>query len=207
MISDLEIARLCSAIYTDTSVFDYIDDGSKTGIFFGIKKLPDNDVIILRGSVDKEDWLRDFEAVPVFEYGLGYVHEGFNLNLANAHQEINGLVRPHPIIGGHSLGAGRAALLAGRMAIYNNSPSHVVLLGCPRAGCQALITATQGVPINSYKNRLDPVTDVPPSLPTFPCVDIRDFIRVDGMVDYRLGFPWDDHHYDNYLAGMEKING
>lgn len=206
MISDLEIARLCSAIYTDHSVFDYIDDGSKTGIFFGIKKYDTFDSVTFRGSTDIPDWERDFEAETVFQYDLGYVHAGFNKYLDSVHQELDDLIRPHCVLNGHSKGAGHASILAGRMAVRHNPPLHVALFGCPRPGCEALVSATKDLSINSYRNRQDPITAVPKTFPDFPYTDLRPFIPLDGAGDTTFNLFMTDHHILNYVNGMEKLN-
>jgi len=205
--TDLELARFCSAIYTNALSFDFVDEGTETGIFFAVKKLPDVDVVVFRGSTDAEDWWRDLDVQMVFEYGLGNVHAGFDKNIGMVYNLLNDKLRPHPIITGHSLGAARAAIYSGFLTHYNNSPSAVALFGCPRAGAQALASATKDIPISSYRNRQDPVTDTPLTLPNFPYVQIRELKPLDGMVENEYNDLFKDHHIDCYVNGMEKLSG
>jgi acyl-CoA synthetase (AMP-forming)/AMP-acid ligase II len=166
--SDLDLARLCAASYSDASAFDYVDNGAQTGVWVAVKKLPDVDVIVFRGSDDVEDWLRDFDAAMI-STPLGLVHAGFYKNMDAVILDV----RPCPVITGHSLGAARAAIYA---AMQQHTPAHLALFGCPRPGAEALAQMLEVDSISSYKNRSDPVTDVPMTLPDFPYVHVRDFI-------------------------------
>lgn len=200
--SDLDLARLCADTYSAAPGFDYIDAGAETGVWVAVKKLPDVDVIVFRGSDCLEDWLRDFDAAMVYEKGLGLVHAGFSENLDLAHSNIKAMVRPNPVITGHSLGAARAAIYS---AMRTDPPVKVALFGCPRPGAQELTDRLKGIPITSYKNRADPVTGVPmPVIPLLPYVHVRDFTHVDGMVSSGFSDFLKDHHIGCYMKGLEK---
>lgn len=203
--SDLDLARLCAASELNPTGFDFIDDGTETGVWVGIKRIGDTDVIVFRGSITPEDWWRDAHTEMISIPGLGLVHSGFIKNLDIVHSKLDAITRPNPIITGHSLGAARAALYAGMLVNYYDDPKEVVLFGCPRPGAQTLTNLLKNVPIISYRNRLDPVTDVPlPLPPEFPYEHVRQLTGVDGMVDYSIGPPWDDHHIANYCKGLEN---
>ena len=204
--SDLDLARLCAASELNPTGFDFIDDGAETGVWVGIKHLPDTDVIVFRGSISIEDWWRDAHAEMISLPHIGLVHSGFAENMVATYQKINGMTKKSRIITGHSLGAARACIYSGLLTQYfGGDPAKIVIFGCPRPGAQGLVDALADVPITSYKNRHDPVTDVPlPAPPEFPYVHVRPQIAVDGMVDFSLGAPWDDHHIVNYCKGLEN---
>lgn len=202
--TDLYMARLCAALYTNPSYFDFVDDGSQTGICYAIKYGDDFDDYIFRGSDDPEDWKRDFQAEMISIPGIGLVHSGGVKNLT--------LLKPRKKcrIGGHSLGALRGSLEAGMMTAAGNPPVSVHLYGCPRPGAQELVDILKDVPILSYRNHdeflADPVTDVPVPFLGWQYEHVRKFIDVECIVDRSLGPPWCIHHWDNYIAALEKLN-
>lgn len=203
--SDLEIARLCQSIEDNPQGFDFLDDGSRTGIFYGVKRYPDIDLIVFRGSITTEDWMLDTQAEMISLPAVGLVHAGFSRNLTQIPQLS--CLRPS-IVAGHSLGAARAAIFSGMQLI---KPIKIVLFGCPRPGAQQLADTLKGVPIWSYKNREDPITDLPFPLPDLPYVHVREFIHVDGfdepeflkLLPAAMPLPA-DHHLFNYIEGMQK---
>lgn len=175
-IRDRDIARLCSAIYDhpvdDSVTWDHLDTGATDGICWGVKRIGDVDVIVFRGSVTIEDWLRDIcgFADPFRHDHLGPVHPGFLLGLEQVWAEAKARLGPRVIVGGHSLGAGRAAILAGMMVLDMWSPVAIVTFGEPKPGFQKLADLVGGcVPGRVYCNgageQHDLVTDVPFSLP------------------------------------------
>ncbi len=208
--TDLELARLCAASenpsQNPSAGFDFIDTGAETGVWVAIKKLPDVDVIVFRGSETTEDWLRDLEASMTPDGALGMVHEGFSKNLDAVHALLDQHTRPNPVITGHSLGAARACIYTGMLVNYFDDPAKVAIFGCPRPGSQSLADFIAHIPLKSYKNRHDPVTDVPfPLPPRLLYAHVAPFVHVDGLVDLSLPEPLVDHHIANYVAGLEKI--
>ena len=203
--SDHDLARLCAASELNPIGFDYIDDGAETGVWFGIVRRPDNDIVCFRGSITVDDWMRDFYAEMVSLPTVGLVHAGFAENMQLVAAKIKTLIKPNPIITGHSLGAARAAIYGGMLtADVHEDPVHIVLFGCPRPGGQQLVNCLQNIIVASYKNRHDPVTDVPLPLPDLDYTQVRDFTHIDGMVDTSLPPPFDDHHIVNYVKGIEN---
>lgn len=200
--SDLDLACLCASSESSAPAgFDFIDDGAETGIWVGIRSLPDVDVVVFRGSITPEDWWRDAHAEMIALPHVGLVHAGFAENIIDVKAKLTQKVRKNYVVTGHSLGAARAAIFS---ALQIFSPLSITLFGCPRPGSDDLRVALENIKINSYKNRQDPITDVPLSLPDLPYVHVRSFIAIDGMVDTTLGVPWDDHHISNYVKGLEN---
>jgi hypothetical protein len=203
--SDLDLARLCLASETNAVGFDFIDNGAESGVWFGIKKCPDFDIVCFRGSITVQDWMLDGQTEMISCPGIGQVHSGFSRNMLFIKARLSTLVRPNPVVTGHSLGAARAAIYAGLLAQRPyEEPVKVALFGCPRPGAQALVDVCEHLSITSYKNRHDPVTDVPLSFPEFPYVPVRPYIYIDGMIDTSLPPPFDDHHIQNYCKGIEN---
>lgn len=204
--TDLDLARLCASSESSSpSGFDVILDGVDTGIWVAVSHRPDVDIVTFRGSITIEDWWRDGHAEMISCLGLGQLHSGFSKNMGVVLSQLSIHIGDAPIVTGHSLGAARAAIYAGMLSGFNR-PRKVTLFGCPRPGGEGLVAALKDIPVFSYKNRLDPVTDVPlPVPPEFPYVHVRDFIHVDGLVDLSLGPPWYDHHISGYVAALETM--
>lgn len=206
MISDLDLARACADIYSDNPSLDFIDNGLKsgTGVFVGIKKLPDVDVIVFRGSDDIPDWFRDFEA-PMISTDLGNVHEGFYEGLQAVHAILDEHTRPNPVITGHSLGAAHAAIYGAMLVHYFDDPTKIALFGCPRPGAQQLADILIGVPITSYRNRHDPVTEVPvPFPPRLLYTHVCPLIPCAGQVYKPIEDPFRDHDINSYLNALSQ---
>jgi hypothetical protein len=200
-ISDLDLARLCMSSETDAAGFDFFTDGADTGISYGIVKGDLIDIVCFRGSITFQDWWNDAHAEMINAAPLGLVHAGFYKNMPAVIARIKPNIRPNAVITGHSLGAARAAYAAAMIG----SVSQVTLFGCPRPGAAALVEALKDIPVNSYRNRRDPVTELPlPLYPDMPYEHVRPFLQIDGMTDYTLGPPWDDHHIINYMKGIQN---
>jgi len=79
MPSDAAIVALCAEIYRPTAVagaFDYYDAGMDDGICWAVKRHDGFDVVVFRGSVTRQDWLRDIQVVAM-PSRIGHVHSGF----------------------------------------------------------------------------------------------------------------------------------
>ena len=201
MLSDLACAGLCYHTYFTPGAFDQIIDSN--GVYAGIKQYDDCTAIAFRGSTTITDWHRDFEAEMVDDPQLGKVEAGFLQGLREA--LIFTAFNKTPIVAtGHSLGAARALLFAGDMSVSHLAiPLRVVTFGSPRPGAQKLKDILKNVPICSYKNGDDPVTDVPFNLPDFPYIHPRDLIPV--KVETTSPDPWlllKNHHIQNYIAAL-----
>lgn len=206
MLHDLDIVRLCSAIYDpDYKEWDelWIGDGPD-GIYAGLK----DNALIFRGSVTKDDWLRDLLAYPNYledHPQLGRIHAGFYEGMDVFFDKASSFLREGAVIGGHSLGAARAWLFAGRCVAAGYRPSRISVYGSPRPGCAELRELLASIPMMSYKNRFDPVTNVPIWLPNFPVVDMCDFSMLNVSPALNDIEVFADHHIGLYVNGIEGI--
>lgn len=167
--TDADLAALCAAIYgTSTVAWDHFDPGEDDGVCWSLKRLQACDVIVLRGSSTFQDWIIDFRAAPIFTR-IGHVHDGFHTGMEHAWADIRVLLKQPAIITGHSLGAGRAAILTGMMIKDGLPPISRVVFGEPKPGFQDLAHLVAAVPGRSYRNgdgtHHDLVCDVPFTFP------------------------------------------
>lgn len=217
MISDLRAAEFCAALYGMPTArpveFDKIDDGDGDGVVWAIAREDDVDTVVLRGSVTPEDWLRDSFATPYRDPTLGPVHHGFYLGMRNVWSDVVGLLRPDArlVVTGHSLGAARAAILAG-VALGNGTPVAArIVFGEPKPGFRPLADFCRCVPTRSYRNGVgvnhDLVTDLPLTIPRFGLHYERQVAVT--VVDQEpdpgdLSGLFVYHHFHLYLAAMMK---
>lgn len=176
MITDKQIADLNVGVYAYTGdapvQWDHFEPGSGSGgICWGLKRFDDTDVVVLRGSTTFQDWLRDFSTVanPFSHNKLGPVHPGFLVGLPETWATLKSLVQPKWICSGHSLGAGRAAILTAIATLDGHAPISRVVFGEPKPAFVELAKLIEGTPGRSYRNgddtHHDLVTDVPFSFP------------------------------------------
>src|ERR1035437_1552712 len=103
MISPILMAQMCADAYADAPVgFDHVWEWSGTHAVH--KKIDDTDVVIFRGSLDAQDWMRDTEAVPFWDYRLGFVHPGFMCGMNDAVAAVAVALGPRIAVAGHRLG-------------------------------------------------------------------------------------------------------
>lgn len=220
MITDHRAAELCVALYglplplSAPVAFDVVDMGDDDGICWALAREADTDVIVLRGSMTGGDWLRDTMAAPYPDRDLGRVHHGFYLGLQNAWDDMKMVLRPGaPVaITGHSLGAARTAILAGKMINDGRVPAARIVFGEPKPGFAQLADFIKGVPCRSYRNgsgdNHDIVTDLPLTIPAFHLNYVHptpltfldcapDPNDQSGMFVY--------HHMALYLAGVSAL--
>jgi hypothetical protein len=178
MIRDADVAALCRGIYAypgDVPIsWDHYDDGTGDGICWGVKRLDSIvDVVVFRGSRTLRDWILDFDTVadPFSHDAIGPVHPGFLLGIEQVVKEFTPMFAGacEVVITGHSLGAGRAAIMAGLMLETGWTPAAVVTFGQPKPGFAKLATIISRAPARWYcngdANGHDLVTDVPLSFP------------------------------------------
>lgn len=210
-LSDFDLATLSWSCYNDTAAFDRIVD--LNGDWTGIKHYPSNEhVIAFRGSTTIQDWYRDFQGLMIQDPDLGGVETGFMRGirdvLAHVGDEVEGPL-PQLYVTGHSLGAARALLFAGLLVTQGHSRclKRVSVFGSPRAGGRKLVELLDPIDVHIYKNRFDPVCDVPLEIPLLePYRHVRPLIAVDeppSELD-----PWGivaDHHSELYVAAMKRM--
>lgn len=220
MITDAEIAALCVGIYAYPGqlavAWDHFDAGQiGDNICWGVKRVDGTAVVVLRGSVTRLDWLRDFQSIadPFHHDDIGPVHPGFLSGMRGVERELGGLVaRTEPlIIAGHSLGAGRAAILTGLLVIDGWKPTARVVFGEPKPGFAQLASIIANVPGRSYRNgddtHHDLVTDVPFSFPPEQFVHPTPVIPVCARPEppdfaSRGMFAW--HHMPLYHQALQE---
>ncbi len=219
--SDAKIAALVNGIYGYAGftpiAFDHLEqpDGDD-GICWGLKRVDDVNVIVLRGSTTPEDWMRDFEAIanPYTHLALGPVHPGFLAGMEQAWTAMRPLIGAKVVVSGHSLGAARSAILTGLMLRDGFAPLARVVFGEPRPGFPQLAQRIAQVPARSYCNgngRLfDIVTEVPiaigPENYVHPCplTYVCEPPGPEWTQQWGI-FAW--HAMPLYLAALEKLEG
>lgn len=239
--SDAAIAALCNGIYDYPGyapvVWDHLElPEQDNGICWGVKQFGGVDVIVLRGSTTQQDWIRDFAALadpftgaesaflkvlafkisgaPSDHAFLGPVHPGFLAGMEDAWAAMKPLIGSRVIVSGHSLGAGRAAILTGLMVHDGRPPLARVVFGEPRPGFPPLAKLISSVTARSYRNGngvlYDLVTDVPmpigPEDYVHPC-PLTDVCEEPGpkWTEQWGVFAW--HAMPLYLRAAEKREG
>jgi hypothetical protein len=212
--TDALIASYCNAIYSPTAVigdWDRFDAGLDDGVCLAVKKLPGFDLVVFRGSITAQDWIADFNALPI-PSRIGHVHAGFFAGMEQAWAELRPLLMQPVIVSGHSLGAARAAVLCALMVKDGAAPAARVVFGEPKPGLIDLATLIKDVPARSYRNgdtlHHDLVTDVPFSLPPFEYVHPTPIVPVcaepTGDLFQRYGaFAY--HHMPLYQAALAAL--
>lgn len=216
MITDQQAAGLCMGLYAyrDQPVVEWahFDAGLDDGVCWALSTADDVDVIVLRGSETTPDWVHDFEtwADELVGYpSLGQVHHGFSVGLPKMWEEAKTMIGPKVIVTGHSLGAGRACILAGMMAQDERPPLRRICFGEPRSGYRPLAHALATIAAGSYRNfgtgGHDVVTGVPFSIPGFPFEHpsaLKDVCAPPdvGLVQSWKIFAW--HHMSLYAQAL-----
>ena len=210
-LTDYDLASLTNALYRPPWPVGYWTHlWSDEACFCAHKVVGDTDIVVFRGSDDILDWADDLDAIPYDDPNLGTVHCGFWKPLQAMVSQIDAvLTQPKTIVLGHSLGAARACLYGAHRTVLGKAPAAIVVFGCPRPGYQRLADILAPVPIRSYKNLSDPVTDVPAYLePDLLYVEPRAFIPVSAAPS-----PLDmwevlhDHHLALYCSALAKLCG
>jgi len=166
--ADAEIAALCGQIYKTTSGFTYLDEGADDGVCWALHRTDDVDVIVFRGSVTLQDWVRDLVAVAI-PTSIGRIHAGFWFGMEKTCSEVRSLTAGRQVIvAGHSLGAAHASILTGLLVESRIRPLARVVFGEPKPGFRDAAEIIRSVPGRSYRNGYklhhDLVTDLPFSL-------------------------------------------
>lgn len=205
----LDIVRLCGQIYQhDAAVsgFDYFDAGMDDGIAWAIRRLDYFDVVILRGSVTLQDWIRDARALAI-PTRIGHVHDGFYAGMEHMWADCRAKLRQPTIVGGHSLGAARAAVLTGLMKADGAEPAARIVFGEPKPGLIDFAQLLADIPGKSYRNgdnlHHDLITDLPFSFPPEQYTRATPIIPVcaEPPANDRDGvFGW--HHVQLYEAAI-----
>ncbi len=211
MPSDSLIASLCASIYDPLAIvgqWDYFDAGLDDGCVWAIRKLPGFDVVVFRGSITPQDWIRDFRALAR-PSPIGHVHIGFYAGMESVWAQAKPLLNQPTIVTGHSLGAARACILTGLMVRDGMPPVRRVTFGEPKPGLMDFAKLIADVPAACYRNgnseHHDLVADVPLSFPPLQYVHPTPIIAVlaepTGDIFDRLG-AFGYHHMPLYEAAV-----
>lgn len=205
MITDRDVAALCNGIYAypgDAPIaWDHYDDGADDGVVWALKKVEGVWILVFRGSVTIPDWLRDVEAIAVWNADLrAHVHPGFNANVKKALQEAFAIIGQDPWIAtGHSLGAARADNATAYGIVLGHAPLACIVFGEPKPGFADFAALVNRVPRRSYQNRDDKGHDIVPDVPvTFlvePYVHPSEPIAVSAPPPDYDGFDEAEYHH------------
>jgi hypothetical protein len=184
-MTDKDLAQLQLGVYGQVAVaWDYFHTGrGGDDVVYGAKVIDGVTVIALRGSVTIRDWILDlFAFAPPVSHGrLGPVHPGFLCGMEAAWASVKEHTLAPRVFIGHSLGAGRVAVLTALAALDGQAPVARVVWGEPKSGFAPLAGIIAGVPARSYRNgdgrHHDLVTDVPISFPP------EDYLRSGHLID------------------------
>lgn len=176
MITDRDIAALCAGIYAYPGAapvaWDHFDDGARSGVCWGLKKIDGVWCLIFRGSVTGRDWWLDAEIIAIFNALFkAHIHPGFHAGIDAVWVIIKAIIgNDRWIAAGHSLGAGRAANVTALGILDGHPPLARIVFGEPKPGWQDFADLYGHAPGRSYRNVLaspgighDPVTDEPRS--------------------------------------------
>lgn len=218
MLSDLDIVNLCADIYNDPqpSYWSYFETGTADdSICYGIRRVDGIDYVIFRGSLSIIDWVRDGDwwSKPTTDPRLGEVWPGFVAGMSDAWNEIQRHIGAKVVVGGHSLGAARASVLAGYMLVDGCKPLARVCFGEPNTGLPKFCSFVSQLPGRTYRNfgdaGHDHVTDVPYNVPRVfpygkPATKINVTAVPSGPIIDELGFfSW--HHIQLYAQGVKNL--
>jgi hypothetical protein len=179
------------------------------GIVLGHNVVGDCDVISLRGSLTREDFLDDANAIPKWHPQLGYCHSGFLEGMDDVYTQVRKVVNKKVIFTGHSLGGARARILAAMFAA-NPSPCAgtslgLCVFGSPKPAFINLrrIIEKSGMQHASFRNRNDIVATVPFILPMWEHTE--DWTPCDAAPASDNFEPLRDHSSDLYIAAVKKL--
>ena len=166
------------------------------------------DCIIPRGSEDPIDWIRDaLAAVELFDPVLGWVPGGFIIGVNDAIAEMAVVVDPKNVaLIGHSLGAAHASEMGARLAAAGTPALQVLCYGCPRPGGAQMsgILTKSSSRLEYFRNENDPVTHVPPPIPTVS-QHVLEPTQIHGGADPSDKTMFREHHIGRYQLGLAAV--
>lgn len=200
---DLELAQASADIYEPRAKWDrfWIDEG----IYVALRRIDGLDIVCFRGSITDEDWKDNLNFWPTRHPEIGYCHSGFLEGMEMVYGNLRPALRDCVAVTGHSLGAARALIFAGLLTVRGLKPARVTTFGTPRPGFARLsqVLIDGGYPIRCFKNRRDPITDVPylGGLYTRPVP--QTMLNV-AAYPPEVGV-FSDHHMPLYLEGVKRL--
>lgn len=192
-----------------------IYDPIRPGVFTNVIRIGDwivgtgiaNDghpVFAVAGTERPEDFAADADFVPTRAGELGMVHAGFYRDALQVFAQLQPLMKGEFSISGHSLGASRAAILAGLCAINDIPVAGLFMFEPARPGYDELSTLVRGyIPsIIATRNARDFVPDLAPSFP-FPYQHITDLTNLNHPSTSED--PVEDHLLGAVVPGVLKM--
>jgi hypothetical protein len=192
-----------------------IYDPIKPGVFTNVIRTGDwivgsgvaNDghlVFAVAGTERPEDFVADADFMPTNGGKLGMVHAGFYRDALQVFAQLQPLMKGEFSITGHSLGASRAAILAGLCAINDIPVASLFMFEPAKPGFDELSILVRGyVPsIIATRNARDFVPDLAPSFP-FPYQQITDLTNLNNPSI--SGDRLKDHLLDVVVPGVLKM--
>lgn len=159
MITDRDLALAAQAAYFGTPTWQ------TERVHAYLTRRDGAAILAFRGTNDFEDLVRDFDALPVTHPDLGPVHPGFLGDVLDIYGLIAAELTPEDelYMGSHSKGALEQLYFGG---LYIEATGRRIArcsgYGTPRGG--KLNGIWNGTPGHDYRNRLDPVPELPPWL-------------------------------------------
>lgn len=205
-MTDLDAAIAAADCYLPAPPFDrwWTDDD----IHVGLRQEGTEHIVAFRGSVDREDWERDFRGWPTLDGDLGYVHAGFRAGMDGVANRVQGSLGGRWHCVGHSLGAARACIFGALLACVGKPPASLITFGTPRPGFAKLSALLRSniATIRHYRNGPDPVAIVPRSFAWWPyqkpVPDTEIAVPPTGQDPVDV-FAW--HSMSLYLEGIKRI--
>ena len=161
-------------------------------------------VIAIEGSRTLQDFIADADAWPVNAGQLGMVHAGFYREAPAVFAALRPYLVGRIAITGHSLGAGRAPILAALCANAGIAVAQLFMFEPPRPGYQQLADVVKAhVPmIFATRNARDFVPDLPSAFP-FPYRHIVELNDLNHRAD--SADPVADHMLSAIIPAVLKM--
>jgi hypothetical protein len=201
----LALAQQCAQIYA--SAAGWLHYWETDDVVVGHAQVDGTDVLVLRGSVTAEDWLRDAEALPAWHPQLGFCHGGFLRGMDDVFAEVRAVVGSKVAITGHSLGGARARILAGLFACNGLPLETLCVFGSPKPAFANLarVIEKSGTSHISYRNRNDVVPLAPITVaPVFDFVHTENWIALNAAPAQTNFEPLRDHSIELYVQGCQR---
>ena len=202
MIAAALLAGLCADLYDDTKASAWVHSWETDNVHIAHAQAEGADILVFRGSVEVQDWIRNANAFPEWHPNLGFVHAGFAAGLDEVMPEVQAAVGDRVVITGHSLGGARARILAALRVIEGWPVEQVTVFGSPRPGFANIARVIQksGMSHSSYRNRNDPVPLVPGVLPFWEHTEA--WTPIDARPADTDFAPLRDHDIGLYVSGL-----
>ena len=199
-MSPLELAQLCSDIYSITENFVIYDCD---GVYVGLRRVGDIDLFVFRGSATVEDWMHDIDLLVVNHPQLGWCHEGMLTGIDKAFEWVKSQIREgcKASFTGHSLGGAHARFMAGLFIANNLQTDILMTFGSPKPSFKELKVLISSSTINhsSYRHLKDIVPELPPEILGF--MHTEDWIELGGDSASVLE-DFSDHLIQYYIGSL-----